>query len=238
MVCEWQGRSVRFSYLTAARRYGLPVPDDENVWITVPAAVRLAPQSGLIVVRTRHFPGAMARDGLLLTPPVRTLVDLAQVLAREDLSAAIMRGLQLRLCTLEKVQALAPVFRTRAGAADLAAVLVELSPEFESHLEVLLGGGLNRAGLTRLHPQYKIRDGSGRVVARSDLADVVTKTAVEADGFACHGTPEQRARDERRDRALARLGWLTVRCGTHDIVSNLAETVADVIAIVRQRESG
>jgi len=237
MVAQWLGRSVRFSHLTAARAYDIPVPDDDKAWITVPAAVRLAPQPGLVVTRTRHFPGAVVRQGLLLTPPPRTLVDLAQVLARADLSAALMRGLQLRLCPLDDVESLARVFRTRAGAADLAAVLAELSPDFESHLEVVLGGGLAQAGLTRLQPQYQIRDPSGSLVARTDLADVVTKTAIEADGFGCHGMPEQRARDERRDRALARLGWLTVRCGTNDVLHNLPETVADVIAIVHQRES-
>jgi hypothetical protein len=142
----------------------------------------------------------------------------------------------MRLCPLEKVEAVARTFRTRAGAADLTAVLAELQPEFESYLEERLGGGLHAAGLTRLEPQYEIRDDSGRLVARADLADVITKTDVEADGFAYHGLPEQRARDARRDKALGRLGWMTVRCSTEDIVRNLSETVSDVIAIIRQRE--
>jgi hypothetical protein len=164
------------------------------------------------------------------------LVDLAHVLPPPDLSAAIVRAFQMRLCPPDKVHAVAHTFRTRAGAADLTAVLAELKPEFESHLEEVLGGGLAAAGMTRLEPQFEIRDPSGHLVARADLADVITKTDIEADGFAYHGMPEQRARDERRDRALGRLGWMTVRCGTGDILHNLSATVADVIAIIRQRE--
>jgi very-short-patch-repair endonuclease len=238
MVREWRGPHTRLSHLSAARVYGLPVPDDDNVWLTVPLAVRLPRQPGLVVTRTRHFPSAVARQGLLITPPARTLVDLAFVLGRPDLSKAIMRALQMRLCTLEKVETIAHIFRTRAGAADLAAVLKELQPEFESHLEAVLGAGLAAAGLTRLQPQYEIHDRTGRLVARADLADLATKTDIEADGFAYHGMPEQRHRDERRDRTIGKLGWHTIRCGTEDILRNLPETVADVVAIVRHREAG
>jgi very-short-patch-repair endonuclease len=238
MVREWQGPDARLSHLTAARAYGLPVPDDDNVWLTVPAWIRVPRRPGLVVTRTRHFPGAIARRGLLVTPPARTLVDLAFVLDRPELSAAIGRALQVRLCPLEKIEAVRRTFRTRAGAADLAAVLKEFHTGFESYLEVLLGSGLAAAGLTRLQRQYEIRDDAGRLVARADLADLLTKTDIEADGFAYHGMPEQRQRDERRDRALAKLGWHTIRCGTDDIVRNLPRTVEDIIAIIRRREFG
>jgi very-short-patch-repair endonuclease len=51
----------------------------------------------------------------------------------------------------------------------------------------------------------------GSRVAYLDLAFVAERVAVELDGAAYHGTPEQRERDMRRDAALSALGWIVLR---------------------------
>ncbi len=68
----------------------------------------------------------------------------------------------------------------------------------------------------RFMRQHVIRSAHGRY--RLDMYDPVTRTAVELDGAAWHGAPDQRARDLQRDADLAAMGIQTVRLTYRDIV--------------------
>ncbi|HEX3866735.1 MAG TPA: DUF559 domain-containing protein [Gemmatimonadaceae bacterium] len=73
------------------------------------------------------------------------------------------------------------------------------------------------------------------VLDRSFEAELV---AVELDGAAYHGAPGQRERDLRRDAALARLGWLTVRYShprLHGDAGGVIEELADILARRRKQ---
>jgi very-short-patch-repair endonuclease len=52
---------------------------------------------------------------------------------------------------------------------------------------------------------------------RVDFAWPAAKLVVETDGGAFHDSPTDRARDERRDRALEHGGWTVLRFGWNDL---------------------
>jgi very-short-patch-repair endonuclease len=80
----------------------------------------------------------------------------------------------------------------------------------------------NDRRLPRSVTQHRLQVGS-RVVFL-DRAYLEEMLAVELDGAAYHGSPGQRERDNRRDSAVAQLGWQTVRY-SHQRLHNEAEAV-------------
>jgi hypothetical protein len=83
------------SHASAARCWGIHVPDDAGVWVTVPWEAPQRSRLGVTVVRTRHLP-ARWRTGreLRWTPADRTIVDLAQVLSARELDAALLSAVR------------------------------------------------------------------------------------------------------------------------------------------------
>jgi hypothetical protein len=236
---RWLGvDSVRLSHVSAARRWDLSTPPHGKAVITVAHTRRLDPPLGLDVHRTRHFPRALLRDGLPVTPVDRTLVDLAQILSHDDAMAAFTSAIVQRLTTVNHVLCVAGELPHRAGTGLVRRLAYELSPEFESCLELELGRGLRVRGWTYWTPQLRIIDTSGRVLARADFGDPVTRTRLEVDGFAYHGLPEQQQRDKARDRLLARSGWLTLRFGASDIRDRLDQTLDEIGAVRAARLIG
>jgi very-short-patch-repair endonuclease len=229
----WLGDLMCLSHQSAAVRWGIPVPDDDRAWITVPARLRVPDGlGGIEVLRSRHFPPCFEHDdGLRSTYPARTIVDLAQVLDRRALTEAAEHAVRRRLCTVEQIDETAAALRGRAGLALLRKVVTELRPEFESHLEEVLDGGLRAAAVAGFRPQFEIRAVNGDVVARCDFADPLARLDVETDGFAYHASRVQQQADDRRDRRLLRMGWHTVRFTTDDVLRNLDATVREIIAI-------
>ena len=58
--------------------------------------------------------------------------------------------------------------------------------------------------------QYPVRDPSGRLVARVDLAYPEVRVAVELNGLRWHGTLGATPATRTRSRRLASLGWLVL----------------------------
>ena len=173
----------------------------------------------------------MLRCGLTCTPPARTIVDLAQLATRAELVAWWTTAVVRREVSVDGVLAVAARLHHRGGTGLVHEVAVELGPEFESFLEVVLGGGLGVGRGGWWVPQLTIRH-RGRVVARADFADPSTRTIVEADGFAFHGSTAQQRRDRQRDRLLARIGdWQTLRYGADDILRRLTATLEEIEAV-------
>jgi very-short-patch-repair endonuclease len=68
-----------------------------------------------------------------------------------------------------------------------------------------------------------------------DLADERSKTAIELDGAAVHGSPAQRERDVRRDARLAALGWLTLRFTHERLRSERDQVRREAVATIASR---
>ncbi len=63
-----------------------------------------------------------------------------------------------------------------------------------------------------------------------DIADVVTKRAVEVDGRS-HGALTRRAQDARKDEFLVAQGWRVVRITNEQVFADLAGAAARVLAL-------
>jgi len=228
------GDEAALSHWSAARRWRLSVPAPTEVWLTLPYPRSPRVPSGVRLTRSRHMPSAAVRrvDGLPVLDPARTVVDLARFLDERRLTALALEAMQRELCTHEQIAAWRRQLAGRPGMAALGAVLEEADPAFESILNAEFGRLTAGAGIM-LVPRYPLSVPGGDVIC--DFADPLARIDFEADGFAYHCTPRQIAHDRARDRRLLRIGWVTVRYGTHDIRRRPTETLADVVRQIAMR---
>ena len=186
------------SHQSAAWLWGLlPAPDRHAV--TVGPGTRWRPGPFDIHRLGGAPPAVSVRRGIPATNPLRTLVDLAGVVAPSLLDDAVDRAVAAKLVTVEAVKGelgrLSARGRKGVGAMRLALRRRGLNEgPHPSVLESRLHRLLKSGGITPVkvevvagpHGEYRI--------------DVVLddRVAVEVDGHVHHSTPEQKAYDERR----------------------------------------
>lgn len=188
---------------------------------------------GLLVFTTKHgdhrrLPGITVHqladlathhiapvDGLPTTTIPRTIVDLAAVSGIERLARIVENAVAAgRTTELEIGTTLAEVARPgKRGVQKLTLVLRRRAPgdpKPDSHLERLLLGVIDAAGLPRPVPQLPH---PGRHPARGcvDFAYPDERLILEADGRRWHQRIADVKRDRARDNEAARAGWLTLR---------------------------
>ncbi len=231
------GDRAALSHFSAARRWRLGLVESNEVWLTVPHRRTPRPTEGIRVVRSRHLPPAAVRqvDGVPVLEPARTVVDLARCLSRRHLTAVVLDAMQRGLCTHTQLTAWHARLGRRPGSALMAAVLEAADPAFESILAAEFARLVETVHVP-LQPKYRLRLSDGTEVV-CDFACLRSRLAGECDGFAYHSSPSQVAADKARDRALSRIGWLTIRYTTDDIRRRPAQTLADVLHQIAQRSS-
>jgi len=115
------------------------------------------------------------------------------------------------------------------GAGRLELVLVLADGGAESPMETRLRLVLVDGGLPRPVTQLVVWDGSGRFVARVDLAYEDRRLAIEYDGDH-HRDRATFQRDLRRQNALQACGWTVLRFTAADIYGDPGRVVAIVRA--------
>lgn len=158
-------------------------------------------------------------DGIPITSPARTWLDLAALLPLDDLVAAADHFIcsqsrsfghnRAALCSLEDLHSQVegnPGIRGRRNARlalELARVGAGSVPETKLRLAI------GRQGLPEPKLQFVVRDSSGWELAWPDLAFSRYKVAVNYDGS--HDlTAAQKESDIRRDESIAAIGWISV----------------------------
>ena len=109
------------------------------------------------------------------------------------------------------------------GCRQLARAIALADPLSESAMETRLRLILVVGGLPPPVAQYRVRDGSGRVLARVDLAYPKARLAIEYDGH-YHFDDLNSRRDRRRDLLLDELGWHTMRFTEDDVLLTPEDT--------------
>lgn len=201
------GRRVIAVSHTAATLHGFGYAGNEVVHIAVPGRLAVPCRPGLRV----HVP-ELARhdvtevDGLLVTTPVRTAVDVARV-CRPPLALATLDGVvHLGLCGTTE---LSNEIHRQAGARGIVAVreLVEwVDGRAESPMESWTRWVLLDAGLPRPELQFPLCGGRYRL----DIAWPWARVAVEYEGVDWHSGAEALYRDRSRRNQLDDLGWAIV----------------------------
>ena len=173
------------------------------------------------------------RTRLLVTSPLRTIVDCAGLLTVEALVCALDRALHVHLVD---EAALARALADRSGhrgVERLRTAVALADRRAESPAETLARLALLPT-MPGFVPQHRLLGTDGRVLARYDLADEELRLAVEADGKAGHAGPQMVARDRRRDRVSELHGWRTervtwweLRCQRAAFLARIAEVAAE-----------
>ncbi|WP_210506389.1 endonuclease domain-containing protein [Naasia sp. SYSU D00057] len=206
-----------FSHRTAARIHGMPVPGaekDEPLHVTVFQPDR-APRVAGIVGHHTHVENiaVVVVDGLFVTSPAHTLLQLAGDLTVEQLVVAgdALVGGRSPRCSVDELKALVPRAGGRRGITTLREALPLIRVGSESPQETRLRLLLHAARLPEPELNVDILDRFGRFVARGDLVYRKYRVVVEYDGDQHRTDQRQYTRDVERLEELAAEDWRVIR---------------------------
>jgi len=182
--------------------------------------------------RTLHSDEVIEISGLRTTSAARTLLDLAPRSSAEllaELAAAAIRLRHCRLDHLEDVLAAHPGARGRARLVTAVQLLGDDGAKARAEVEIAAVAALLEAGLPRPQIAFRVRDGSGHLIAEVDLAYPMWRLALEIDGYRWHSTPAQKRADETRQNQLILAGWTVLRFSA-EVVRRNPRTLVDTVA--------
>jgi very-short-patch-repair endonuclease len=167
-------------------------------------------------------------DGIPVTRPVRTFLDLGVVLSPDELETVLNEGIRRNLLAVpalaRRLEQLGPL---RRGTATVRTVLNRNAPNRrapESVLETRFLQLVRSAGLPEPLPQFQVRLRNG-AVARVDFAYPDRKIAIELDGAAFHSGELAVRRDRRRDTRLGAARWRVLRFDWDDVTRRSDEVL-------------
>ncbi|MCW3065137.1 MAG: hypothetical protein JWN32_2309 [Solirubrobacterales bacterium] len=185
-------------------------------------------QRNLLVHRQRLTPTVtLLLDGLRVTVPARTIVDLAATSTPRELRRIVERAQDLRRFHPEAIRACAP---GRRGCKQLGNLVILTEPDNDkarSHLERLFLAAVRKARLPRPEVNARIAE------RRRDFVWPDQKLVVEVDGYQWHSTKEAKRRDHQRDRELTALGWRPVRFTFEDVAFEPGELTRELATLLR-----
>ena len=225
------------SHRSAAELWGLIQPAGYiDVSVRPERKPTLRPPAILHRIGDLHVELAVERNGLRLTDPVRTIIDLGLVIPKWAVRDALSRGITTRLLNLRQVEALRRALgrQGRNGTGIIQQVIDErvltMGTE-ESLLERRLMDLVRRYDLPSPIFQYELWHG-GRFVARIDASYPKRRLAIEVDGFEHHSSPDAFQRDRTRQNRLVAMGWTVLRFTWDDVVHRptmVAKQIAEAI---------
>jgi very-short-patch-repair endonuclease len=188
-------------------------------------------QDRIRVRRMRLHPSElMELDGLRVTTPARTIVDMASELEAGPLRRLVERAQDLRRFHPSGIRAVLGRNPRRPGGRPLADFLALLEPDVErarSHLERLFLALVRSA---RLPPPEVNVEIEGR---RRDFVWRNERLVVEVDGHAYHSSRRAMRRDRGRDRALTAAAWRPARFTYEDVAFTPTTTAAELKSMLR-----
>jgi very-short-patch-repair endonuclease len=215
------------SHRTAAAAWNLTPPSAGSIDVTIRRNGRRQ-RPGIRLHQTRSLPAdeIAVLDGLPITTPARTLLDLAGGGVRGRLlEAALDRAELLRVLNFAELRALLERYAARPGSPALDAVLSRDeagTSQTRSKLEELILE-LCDAHLIPRPAVNAIIEGRER-----DFCWPSARLVVEADSYAWHRSPSALDADRERDVALVLAGYRVLRF-TWDQVTRRPDYVARAI---------
>lgn len=211
-------RAVRASHVAA-----------HPIDITVPPHVRRRRKGIRLHRRSLGDHDLTRRDGIPITSPARTLIDLAIRLGPEPLEAAVNEADKLGLIDPEELRQAVDDHAGLDGVPVLRQVLDRRTFQLtDSELERRFLRLVRRAGLPPPRTRQRV---NGYVV---DFCWPDLGLVVETDGLRYHRTPAQQARDRLRDQAHIAAGLTPLRF-THGQIAYEPESVVDTLIAVADR---
>lgn len=222
------GPSALLSHRSAGALWGMLRVRGPEVDVALPGAggrhlpqIRIHRQRGLDPAAHRRV------DGIPLTDPVWTLVDLAACLDSERLEAAVNAADRLDLVDPESLRRALDHSPRRPGLGRLRTLIDRQTFTLtDSPLERLFLPLARSAGLPPPRTQVEVNG------FRVDFFWPRLGLVVETDGLHYHRTPSQQAKDRRRDQTHTAAGLIALRFTTaqirfeSDYVHRILTTVA------------
>jgi very-short-patch-repair endonuclease len=221
------------SHWSAAALLGLWTPAPTVVEVTVddaPAAVN----QGVHVHRSRILENrdAWIRNGLPVTSPARTLLDIAVSATDRQLEVAFDRGIAERTLRLAHVADMLKRSGGHRGRGRLAALLeqeLDASTMTRSDTEELMLALIRRAGLPA--PQVNFPFGAYEL----DFYWPDARFVVEVDSYRFHGSRYRFERDRRKDNVLRRANIEVMRTVRREIKERSHGLIADITRSLTRR---
>ena len=229
------GPGALASHRTAAVLWEFDAIYGRMIEVTVPFNEEPRPL-GVILHRTRRpNPGTIV-DGIPVTAPEKSLIDIAPFVPERTLQKAARSAIRQGLTTAEKLDAATGVHGGRgvAGTRKYRRVVAFVADDQSGSVaEIDLKHIVMEAPLPRPVQQLQIRlpDGSN---AYPDFSWPERMRIVEADGFDSHGTPEQLEHDLRRQNQLMDLGWAIRRFTARDIRERPLEVQDEIVRFINK----
>jgi very-short-patch-repair endonuclease len=224
------GPDAVLSHRSAAAMWGLLRVPAWPVEVTV-LGNRARTRRGLSVHRTTtlNTDDRRVKDGLPVTAPLRTLLDLAEVVETRELEQAVAEAQTKRLVTHERLLAYIAGKAGRRGAAPLRALLRrEGGPAFTRSEAERLALALIRSA--QLPPPSVNARAAGYEV---DFLWPEPRVVVELDGYVFHSSRRAFERDHRKtndlesaDYAVRRFTWRQITEQPHAVVAVIAVALA------------
>jgi very-short-patch-repair endonuclease len=235
----WGGGRTALGGVTALTVWGVRGQvDGEPVHLDVAAGSGLRPRPHLMIHHRDGFslasPRVVTRRRLPVVRLERALVDAWPVLSPVDRPAPVIRAVNDRLTTPQRIgSALAAVPRL-SGRAQLRTLLDRLAAGCRSPLEIWGHDHVfTGPGLPAFRRQARIV--VGRRTMYLDVYAERERVDFELDGATTHGDPREREIDLRRDALLATVGILVVRFARHRLIHEPDEVRHEVRAILATR---
>jgi Protein of unknown function (DUF559)/Transcriptional regulator, AbiEi antitoxin len=187
---------------------------------------------GIAIHRPRELLGhdRRSRNGIPLTAPSRTLLDLAGVLRKRALCEAIQAADRRNLLDVDDLIKLAHESRGRAGTGTLLSLLSEYRPlpETGSWLEhrflpLVDAGGIARPAVDVVVEWFEV-----------DCLWPTERVIVELDSYGFHRDPHTFESDRRRDVALQLAGYIVLRFTYRRVVGEPGAMIAELAAALTQ----
>ena len=239
----WAGRDYAFSHETAAALHGFQRFKSEKLVLSVARHLRapvIPNRGGVVLHRVEPF-GPKDRctvQGLRVSSPTRTLLELGRGTTDDDLRATVDEALRRKLTTVEKLAvALRRQPKTRPrGFSFLRALVHEYEGgdgPCESELESLVLELILQSGLPRPDRQKSINV-AGRF-RRLDFFFEHFGVVLEADGYAWHSSTVAFEKDRERRNSLIARGFV-VRQWTWKALHERPEAlVQELVAVLKTR---
>jgi hypothetical protein len=213
------------SHFSAASAWDVRRSASGLIHVTVPGSAGRKRRAGIRVHRPERLTSdeVTTLDGLPITTPARTLLDLAASgLRGRELEAVLDRAELLRLLDFGELAGLLARRPRRAGAPAISATLSRYVPgtvDTRSLLEELVLELCDVHGLLRPLTNETV---AGR---KRDFYWPHARLVVETDGYTWHRSPSAMSEDRERDTVLVLAGYRVLRF-TWEHVTRRADYVA------------
>jgi hypothetical protein len=220
------GPGAVLGHASAAALWDIRPTSATRIDISVRSAGGRAKRPGLRIHRTPTLQTdeITAHQGIRVTSPARTLLDLASSLPRRALERALDEAEIRELYDRRALEAVALAHAGEHGARALAEALAQDGDPVltDSELEEIMLGLCDEQQLERPTPRAWVAG------LRVDFLFAASRLVVETDGYRYHRTRRAFERDRERDAILARAGYRTLRF-THRQLTREPALVAETI---------